>query len=772
MLFRFILFATFTLLFGQLSLAQVSGTVKDAATDEPLAGAVVGALSLPDSVVVDAAIADGDGAFVLKSIKAEAFTGVITVSCLGYESREYSVQARVDAALTAQSTELQEVTVTASSLRVEAGKFVFTPGRISQAVFSAWDILAYTPFLSIRDNVLKMPGKENIIIRINGREPDLPQDAVVQLLQNFPPEQIARIEVITNAGSGYDITTGIINVVLKREFDGFYLNAKANGRYRNEHLGAGGSILAYTSIDKLRASVYGGYDYSNTFEKTVNSYLFHSDHSSRQEVSASHTRWKHYFGALSLSYQANQLDCIGMKLNLSGLNYTSSQSTTATNFNAVSAPVSAHTTYSEQLRPFTDPRLFVSAFWIHSLGNSPSSIEVQVNASTMKMPGSNSYFEDNVLTAEESIADRFQSLNGFIELEKYFTRSILRTGYKFYGGKYKIRNKLTSGDDFFNYTDIDNILYADYIHIFSQTFNMSVGAKGQFFHTFGSQQVNDSHFSNTSFELIPNINLSFNLPHDQSLSIDYSHRVRKPMYEYLNPRVVQLSDDSYSCGNPNLKNEISYKFYLNYAFLKRFTFSASYSISHNEFAQLRTLDQNNIIRYSYSNYGHSRSYTFDLRYKQPLFSDRLLLCGQLFCSLDRYSFAPEYSYFNSKCNYFNWNADIYWTISKQYGWSTSLSFNPAHNSDFQRESVHSPAMLSFTLSKSFDFGAEIELYCSTYLSKSYRTYLNSDVYDFNFRRCGNSTFVDLSFSYTLFKGKPKRVIDRSSNDASSRFELP
>lgn len=143
---RNVIILAFLLLITFSIKAQISGIVKDAGSNEPVAGAVAGAVL--DSVVVDAAIADADGRFTLAKIDPATFAGYINISCMGYADARFAPQQHIEARLSAESTELHEVSVTSQALRVESGKFISTPGAITQAVTTAWDVFAYTPLLS------------------------------------------------------------------------------------------------------------------------------------------------------------------------------------------------------------------------------------------------------------------------------------------------------------------------------------------------------------------------------------------------------------------------------------------------------------------------------------------------------------------------------------------------------------------------------------------------------------------------------------------------
>ena len=400
----------------------------------------------------------------------------------------------------------------------------------------------------------------------------------MQFLHNFPPEQIARIEVITNAGSRYGINTGIINIVLKRELDGYYLNARGTGDWNYERVDGSGSVLGFTSFDKYRVSASAGYNNESAVMRSDNEYHFHNDNSSRtQSIVDDHT-FSSYNATLSFTYQPNKRIFSGVSGAISGIKYNYNQTTESQSFDAFGNATDGLTTYYERFKPFTSPHASFSGFYIHYLNDMQSNVEVRAYGTIIDRPENSGYYENGMLQYSEEVRSRFHSAGTLAEFQKYFSNgSCLTSGYTFYYGSYKDRQHLVSGEDLFNYTDITNTIYSDFSHKFNENVSLMAGMRAQWIHTMGHQFVNDEHFSNVDFEIIPNINLSFNLPHNQTLSIDYCHSINRPDYTYLNPRVIRIDDHTFQTGNMDLRNNRSIYLNVNYSFLKYFTLSTSYS---------------------------------------------------------------------------------------------------------------------------------------------------------------------------------------------------
>ena len=748
--------------------AAITGTIKDASTMEPLAGAVAGAVL--DSIVVDAAIADADGRFELSQIDPSTFGGYLNISCLGYGEARYEVAPHIEALLTAEATELREVSVTQQALRVESGKFIFTPGAIAQAVNAAWDVLAYTPLLSITRGVLTMVSKEKVIIWINGLLPDLPQDAVLQFLHNFPPEQIARIEVITNAGSRYGINTGIINIVLKRELDGYYLNARGTGDWNYERVDGSGSVLGFTSFDKYRVSAYAGYNNESAVMRSDNEYHFHNDNSSRtQSIVDDHT-FSSYNATLSFTYQPNKRIFSGVSGAISGIKYNYNQTTESRSFDALGNASDGLCTYYERFKPFTSPHASFSGFYIHYLNDMQSNVEVRAYGTIIDRPENSGYYENGMLQYSEEVRSRFHSAGTLAEFQKYFSNgSCLTSGYTFYYGSYKDRQHLVSGEDLFNYTDITNTIYSDFSHKFNENVSLMAGMRAQWIHTMGHQFVNDEHFSNVDFEIIPNINLSFNLPHNQTLSIDYSHSINRPDYTYLNPRVIRIDDHTFQTGNMDLRNNRSIYLNVNYSFLKYFTLSTSYSHNSGWYYELKTTDADDNVWISRQNVGSSNGFRADLRAKFPLFDNRLLICMQGVYQWEKTNMPDELADYRRKSSTLRWYPDVYWTISKRYKISSSFSFYPGNTTHMVGETFHRASQIWMSVDKEFEFGGKVSLTYGTFFSDNNRKTYDTDEFYYSLNSRGYSTSVSLSFSYTLYKGRPRQAVERGDTGANRTF---
>ncbi len=128
-------------------------------------------------------------------------------------------------------------------------------------VLSALDMMRKVPMLSVdgSDNI-KLKGKANYKILINGKESALLAKNPSDVLRAMPATNIERIEVITTPPAKYDAEglAGIINIVTKKKLDEGY-NIGMNARL-NTVWGPGINLNGTYKKGKFGFSGYAGYN--------------------------------------------------------------------------------------------------------------------------------------------------------------------------------------------------------------------------------------------------------------------------------------------------------------------------------------------------------------------------------------------------------------------------------------------------------------------------------------------------------------------------------
>ncbi|HEX6940994.1 MAG TPA: TonB-dependent receptor [Longimicrobiales bacterium] len=212
---------------AQGSGAELRGRVVSHETGEPLGGASV-VLRLPggeDADVVQARTSDAAGVFRLTGVRPGRYT--LEVTYLGYAPVRREVSLVADRSVDVGTVRLAVEAISLEGVTVEAERppVVFAPDRDVYATESlpgaaggvATELLSSIPELEVDIDGTVMLRGGTPQIYINGRPAPMEGEALAAFLEQFPADQIERIEVIPNPSARYDAegSGGIVNIVLK-----------------------------------------------------------------------------------------------------------------------------------------------------------------------------------------------------------------------------------------------------------------------------------------------------------------------------------------------------------------------------------------------------------------------------------------------------------------------------------------------------------------------------------------------------------------------------
>jgi outer membrane receptor protein involved in Fe transport len=119
----------------------------------------------------------------------------------------------------------------------------------------------------------------------------------------------------------------------------------------------------------------------------------------------------------------------------------------------------------------------------------------------------------------------------------------------------------------FIYTENINVLYGTYEREFGKLSAMA-GLRAEIASLKGNQVTIDSVTTNNYFRLYPTLHLSYKLSDINELQLNYSHRIRRPEGEEMNPFPEYQNPYSLRVGNPKLKPEDIHSFEMGYQYKK------------------------------------------------------------------------------------------------------------------------------------------------------------------------------------------------------------
>ncbi|WP_316804553.1 TonB-dependent receptor domain-containing protein [Pedobacter nototheniae] len=267
----FLFFISFSLFAQTGGKAKITGTLKDAQTQETIPFASALLINKTTKANVKVTQTDINGAFVMADIPTGTFT--FKISYVGYQT-----MVRDNVVITASSgtlnfgdikmnaskgNVLSEVTVTAQKAPMQMGidKKVFS---VDQSLVSeggsAGDLLQNVPSVSTDiDGNVSLRGSTGVKVLIDGKPSLIAGGNVAQILQSIPASSIESVEVITNPSAKYDAEgqSGIINIVLKKNTKlGFNGSAAVTAGNRDNY-----NANTNLSFQNSKVNLYGNYSY-------------------------------------------------------------------------------------------------------------------------------------------------------------------------------------------------------------------------------------------------------------------------------------------------------------------------------------------------------------------------------------------------------------------------------------------------------------------------------------------------------------------------------
>ena len=497
----------------------------------------------------------------------------------------------------AESTStLGEVSVTAqrSTFVNSIDRKTFNVGQdIMSKTGSVSELLQNVPSVQVDiDGNISLRGSANVMFLINGKPSALMGANRAAVLEQMPANSIEKIEIITNPSAKYkpDGTSGIINIVLKKEKN-LGLNGLVSMNAGNDNRYNGNFSINY---NPGKLNIFGSYsirqderlrytdDYRKHFINGTDTINY------THVISHDHSRPLSNIVKAGADYKINIHNTIGIT---GSYNYRSFMRQ-ANNANLWQS--TDFTTTKEYDRSRLDPEfekdLELNAGYVHSFTKEGHELTVDYTTSVSDEQEDNHYTNkfripvtpptfDNTLIKQGDNESQFsvEYVNPISEKIKF------ETGYIF-----ESRN---SDMDFFGeFKDPDSeiwikdivktnhFIYKENIHVLYGTYGQEIGKFGflgglrieQAFLD-ANQVTTDSIIKNSYFRIYPSLHLSYKLTDLHELQMNYSHRIRRPEGDEMNPFPEWADPYNLRIGNPRLKPADVHSVEFGYQYKKKST---------------------------------------------------------------------------------------------------------------------------------------------------------------------------------------------------------
>ncbi len=755
---------------------------------------------------------DENGTFTLKNIKDGKY--LVKISNIGSvaQEREANVSGGIvnlgDIRLAEDSKLLQEVVVEGirSQMRFELDKKVFSvDANIAAAGQSASELLESIPSVEVdQDGEVSLRGNSSVTVWINGKESGLTADNRAQILEQIPAETIDKIEVITNPSAKYspEGTAGIINIVLKKNRKaGYYGSAELSANSRG-----GGNASANINYNSSKVDAFAGVGFRmrrNTGGSKMNREFLDEEGKPNglftNSEGKSPNRGRNIFARLGFTYHLTDKDDIG--LNGFGMfGHNNSSSTTLYTSNVPGNWLS-NDDYSKNKG---DHRGMHAEFNYTHKWNDNHSLDVIAGFNHWGGPSWRSYAEeieysdrsdkkyqeqnmDMSTSSWETKVDYTNKLSEWLKLEAGFNGRYSHedTPTDTYSGSSQA--DMTQNTQLYNRFIYNNNISALYATLGGNInkFSFSAGLRAEAWQiktrslAFGQSEADVAPFKKNNFALFPSLFLSYSLPHDNEVQINYTRRIRRPWGGQLNSFHDISDPTNVSYGNPELQPQYSNSFELNY--LKSWTY---HMISLSAYVKT-TSDMMNRISYldgdvmysTWANIADEVNSGCEIVAKNSLFSSHLDLTTTVNLYNNQisgwnYDFLAESGNLiplsGKKQNSFAWSARMMANV--RLPWSLSLQATGNYNSKMLSAQGSRQGGWSVDLGLRRVFGAwSFSLNCrDLFDSRKFKSTTNGPDYtQYNQRwRGGRTIRLTVKFSFGNMNAKPNKNADGEPMDSS------
>lgn len=606
---------------------NISGKILDQ-KQQPLIGASVLLLHLPDSAQVAGQVADANGAYLFKKtnngkyVVKTAMVGFTTASTKAFNFAGANLELPV-LVLAEKKNTLKEVTVSSTIPQMEqkSDRLVVNVEKLNTTGDNALEVLKKAPGIRLdKDDNILYRNNGGVVVMIDGRRTYMSGAELSNYLKNMPGNALSKIELIPNPPGNYDAegTAGMINIIMKHnKLQGYSGTANANvgyGKYLKTYGGLNFNYNAgkfslftrantgyYDSYNKLTLSRQIGNDLYNQYNywhpKTFSSsYTIGSDfYASKRST----------FGFMFKGYN-NPTDAQVTSLS-NTLNNLGEQTGSVTGLN----PQKTYTgTYNFNLNysfaiDTIGQKLSIDADYVHSSATNNQNYTNTYYNGDGSLSGnpvllkSNAPVDYNIKAVK---VDYILPLKNHLQAEAGLKSSLVGTRSNVVFDSLKTAGYILDPKRSNDFVYDENI-NAAYVTL-SKTFNPKLDVKAslrteQTVSTANSLSRNEEVKRNY-WQLFPSAFITYKINPDNQLNASFSRRISRPGYSSLNSAIRYTDPYTAIQGNPYLQPSISQSYVFNYTYKSFQVLSLSYLKVNNDVSFV--ISQNDQTKESISNY--------------------------------------------------------------------------------------------------------------------------------------------------------------------------
>ena len=436
------------------------------------------------------------------------------------------------------------------------------------------------------DGNISLRNNASVEVWINGKPSGLTADNRAQVLQQMPAENIESIEVMTNPSAKFNPegTAGIINLVMKKNRKaGYYGSLSAGATLQNGKPGSNAGASINYNVGKFDVFANLGYRrmVGNGWGLTERTNYNNGDSTLLNQNSKTEFKMGGVFFRAGVDYHLDSKNTIGingfghngMPDMYSNTDYLLTRKAT----NAKLRDYSRENNASDQHKGYN-----VNLYHRIDFDKKGSNLMTNLSYSEHGNLGNQRYTQLDRLAAanNQDITQIADGNSNTIELKTDYTKKFTDNNRLELGWSSIWNDRLSnaSGTDNFNNKDIPeyyNVFdYAEQIHAGYATygtridnFSVQAGVRGEYFRkdiTSTSSRESIKLDPQSYFKVYPSVYLSYSLPNNNEVQLNYTRRVDRPRGRMVNSFRDYSDSTNISYGNPLLMPEMTSAFELNY----------------------------------------------------------------------------------------------------------------------------------------------------------------------------------------------------------------
>jgi len=559
---------------------------------EPQNNVVVQLLTSKDSTQISSAVSNDTGDFIIN--------GLLSGNCLlSYTAVDKKTQyktivlndSNIDLGLITihnSVNKLNEVLITSKKPLFEPQLdkiIVNVQENLSFAGSTALEILSRSPGVNVNMEkfTISLNGKSEILVMLDGKISRLPIDALMQMLDGMPAQNVQKIELIANPNAKYDAssTGGIINIVaVKGKNDGLNGSASLIGGWGGrERLGTTGNLNYRKESFNLYSSI-AYYRNHNDQSYTIDRIIDNNGDIYKNKVLTERDPLTDYFSTkLGVDYDINKSTKIGGFV--SGM-IDIFHLTAATNVqNIDNAGNTSFTKVTNQEK--NNWSNLTTNFYFNKTLSEKEELNIDFTYlyyyNTNTINNSNNYLDgsNNFLYTENIQGNKDAPVNAYVSTIDYSNKltekSKIEIGLKSSNSNYD--SDIEVFKDYFadkNLTQIFTLTediyaaYGNYNINFNEKTQLQTGLRYEYF-DLKSNSLKGS-IKRNSGDFFPSIYLSHKFNDKNTLQLSYNRRVSRPAYNDFAPYYVFIDPSTSFTGNEALNQSIADGYKIDYLYSK------------------------------------------------------------------------------------------------------------------------------------------------------------------------------------------------------------